>query len=328
MTVEPFVQVEGLRKDFPIRKGVLRRHTGEAVHAVNGVSFGISLGETLGLVGESGCGKSTTARMLVALMEPSAGRIAIGGREVTALTGKELRRARKDFQIIFQDPYSSLDPRMTVRELIGEPMRVGEGASRAERVRRVDNLLQQVGLAREHALRYPHEFSGGQRQRIGIARALALSPRFIVCDEPVSALDVSIQAQIVNLLKALQREMRLAYLFVSHDLAIVAQIAHRVAVMYLGQIVEIAPTRALYAAPRHPYTRALLDAVPVAEPGRRAARPLGGELPSPIHLPSGCVFHPRCPIAMDLCRKAPPPLLRDESGHAVACHLAEPAARR
>lgn len=320
MTGEPYVQVRGLEKRFAVRSGVLRRG-GKVVHALNGVSFDIPLGETLGLVGESGCGKSTTARLLVGLSHPSAGEITLGGRRLDGLSGKEMRDLRRDFQLIFQDPFGSLDPRMKVRRLIAEPMRVNSDLTKAERDARVDQLLEQVGLSAAHADRFPHEFSGGQRQRIGIARALALSPKLIVCDEPVSALDVSIQAQIVNLLKGLQRDLGLAYLFVSHDLAIVSQIAHRVAVMYLGRIVEIAPTAQLFRAPLHPYTRALIDAVPVADPGHHSSGPpLGGELPSPINLPSGCPFHPRCPRATELCSTVEPTLEFGAEGQEVACH--------
>jgi len=317
-----FVEVRGLVKHFPIRKGILKLASGDAVHAVNGIDFEIPRGTTLGLVGESGCGKSTTARMLVRLLRPTAGEVKIGGVDLATLNGAELRRARHDCQIVFQDPFGSLDPRMNVADLIGEPIRVATDLSRAERLRRVSDLLDKVGLPADSAERHPHEFSGGQRQRIGIARALALSPKFVVCDEPVSALDVSIQAQIVNLLKDLQDELELTYLFVSHDLAIVSQIADVVAVMYLGKIVEMADVRTLFNDPKHPYTKKLLDAVPRADPSRRGVRgTLGGELPSPINLPSGCSFHPRCPIAVPACSAAESDLLDATPGHRVACHL-------
>ena len=324
MTNPSLVQVRDLKKHFPLPKGLLGFGPRETVHAVNGVSFDVVSGETLGLVGESGCGKSTLARVLVGLLRPTAGTVRVGNAQLAELHGAQLRAARKDFQIIFQDPFGSLDPRMTVQQLIEEPMRVATKMSAKERANRAIDLLQRVGLAASHAERHPHEFSGGQRQRIGIARALALSPKLIVCDEPVSALDVSIQAQIVNLLKDLQRDLRLTYLFVSHDLAIVSQIATRVAVMYLGNIVEIADTPSLYALPRHPYTKALLGAVPVPDPHRKQrVNVLGGELPSPVNLPTGCPFHPRCPIAVDRCHTETPALTGRTATHAVACHLAE-----
>ena len=324
MTQQALVEVRDLKKHFPLPRGMFSFKPRETVHAVNGVNFDIVGGETLGLVGESGCGKSTLARVLVGLARPTAGSVKVGSADLSSLRGAQLRGARKDFQIIFQDPFGSLDPRMTVQQLVEEPMRVATGMSARQRADRAIDLLQRVGLAASHAERHPHEFSGGQRQRIGIARALALSPRLVVCDEPVSALDVSIQAQIINLLKDLQHDLGLAYLFVSHDLAIVSQIATRVAVMYLGHIVEIADTPSLYAMPRHPYTKALLEAVPVPDPHRKArASVLGGELPSPVNLPTGCPFHPRCPIAVDRCRTEKPVLTGKTAGHAVACHLAD-----
>jgi len=323
MTSEALVQVRDLKRHFPLSKGFFSFRPRETVHAVNGVSFDIVGGETLGLVGESGCGKSTLARVMVGLLRPTAGTVRVGNTDLAELRGSQLRAARKDFQIIFQDPFGSLDPRMTVQQLIEEPMRVATKLSAKQRADRAIDLLQRVGLAASHAERHPHEFSGGQRQRIGIARALALSPKLIVCDEPVSALDVSIQAQIVNLLKDLQRDLGLTYLFVSHDLAIVSQIATRVAVMYLGHIAEIADTPSLYAMPRHPYTKALLGAVPVPDPHRKQrVNVLGGELPSPVNLPTGCPFHPRCPIAVDRCRTEKPALTGKTATHAVACHLA------
>jgi len=324
MISQALVQVRDVERHFPLPKGILSFRPRETVHAVNGVSFDIAGGETLGLVGESGCGKSTLARVIVGLLRPTAGTVRVGSADLAELRGGALRSARKDFQIIFQDPFGSLDPRMTVQQLVEEPMRVATNLSAGQRAERAIDLLQRVGLAAHHAERHPHEFSGGQRQRIGIARALALSPKLIVCDEPVSALDVSIQAQIVNLLKDLQRDLGLTYLFVSHDLAIVSQIATRVAVMYLGHIVEIADTPSLYAMPRHPYTKALLGAVPVPDPHRKQrVNVLGGELPSPVNLPTGCPFHPRCPIAVDRCRTEKPALNGKTATHAVACHLAE-----
>jgi oligopeptide/dipeptide ABC transporter ATP-binding protein len=324
MNEEAFVSVRGLVKHFPIYRGVLRRRAG-AVHAVNGVDFDIAQGTTLGLVGESGCGKSTAARLLVGLLRPSAGSVQVGEANLSRLRGEALRVARKDFQIIFQDPFGSLDPRMTVGDLIEEPLRVARRGTAAERRARVLELLGRVGLPPSHIERHPHEFSGGQRQRIGIARALALEPKLVVCDEPVSALDVSIQAQIVNLLKDLQRDLGLTYVFVSHDLAIVCQIANRVAVMYLGNIVEIADTLTLFGNARHPYTKALLAAVPEPDPAlRRRGQPaLSGELPSPINPPTGCAFHPRCALAQDICRTSRPVLKPHADRHAVACHLVD-----
>jgi oligopeptide transport system ATP-binding protein len=321
---EPLLELRDVRKHYPVHKGlVLRREVG-AVRAVDGVSLHIDPGETLAVVGESGCGKSTMARLALRLIDPTAGTIRFGGQDVTHASRPELRLLRRQMQVIFQDPFASLNPRMKVEEILAEPMLVhgiGDPASRRERVR---ELLRVVGLAPYQAERFPHEFSGGQRQRIGIARALALQPKLIVCDEPVSALDVSIQAQIVNLLKDLQQEFGLAYLFISHGLAVVKHMADRVAVMYLGQIVETAPARALYANPRHPYTQALLAAAPVADPARRNERqPLGGDVPSPLNPPSGCRFHTRCPFAQARCRDEVPPLRELEAGHQAACHFAE-----
>ncbi len=320
---EPLLDVRGLTKHFPIRRGLLGRTTGQ-VRAVDGVSFAIAPGEVLGLVGESGCGKTTTGRCVLRLMEPTAGVVRFDGREITALPRRELRALRRQMQIVFQDPYSSLNPRLTVGSMLAEPLLI-HGLARGARAReRVAELLVKVGLAPEHARRYPHEFSGGQRQRIGIARALAVGPRLIVADEPVSALDVSIQAQIVNLLSDLRAEMGLAYLFIAHDLSVVEHLSDRVAVMYLGRIVELAAREALYGTPRHPYTRSLLAAVPVADPERRTARTvLAGDVPNPAAPPAGCHFHPRCPFAVERCAREAPLLREIAPGHQAACHLAE-----
>ncbi|HWP35725.1 MAG TPA: ABC transporter ATP-binding protein [Thermodesulfobacteriota bacterium] len=320
---ETILEVRDLRKYFPVTQGILRQRTIGVVKAVDGVSFTIRRGETLGLVGESGCGKTTTGRCILRLEEPTGGTIRFEGQDLAAVDPRALRALRRRMQVIFQDPYSSLNPRMTVGQIVGEPMRVhGLVRSAAEARRRVAELLEEVGLPAKMAGRYPHEMSGGQRQRVGIARALALEPSFIVCDEPVSALDVSIQAQIVNLLEELQVRHRLTYLFIAHDLAVVRHISHRVAVMYLGKIVELAPSEALYEHPLHPYTRALLAAVPVPDPqveARRERVVLAGEVPSPLNPPSGCVFHPRCPIAVEECRRVVPELRELAPGHQVAC---------
>ena len=325
-TNTPLVKVRDLKMYFPIHTGVLRRHTGN-VKAVDGVSFDILKGETLGLVGESGCGKSTVGRALLRLYEPTAGEVVIEGEDIAKLSPEALRRKRPMMQMVFQDPQASLNPRMTLAEIIGEPLVEHAQMTATARTTRIYELMDQVGLNRRFANRFPHEFSGGQRQRIGIARALALNPKFIVCDEPIAALDVSIQAQVVNLLEDLQDSLGLTYLFISHDLSMVRHIADRVAVMYLGRIAELSPRDALYDKPLHPYAEALLSAVPEPDPGHEATRQriiLQGDVPSPARPPVGCSFSTRCPRVFDRCRVEKPDLLEVEPGRMVACHLHAP----
>jgi oligopeptide transport system ATP-binding protein len=315
----PLLRVENLVKHFPVRRGLFARQSG-AVRAVDGMSFDVGTGETLALVGESGCGKSTTGRLILRLLEPTSGSVRFDGIDLFTLDANAMRAQRRAMQIIFQDPYASLNPRMTVGQTLTEPLAL-YGLAEGRRDERLDELLQLVGLAPQHASRYPHEFSGGQRQRVGIARALAVEPRLIVCDEPVSALDVSIQAQVINLLVDLQHRLRLSYVFIAHDLAVVKHIATRVAVMYLGRIVEYADKRELFARPRHPYTQALLSAIPVPDPAARRQRIiLQGDVPSPSNPPSGCHFRTRCPYARQRCAEEDP-ALEVVAGHGVACHF-------
>ena len=322
---QALLEVQDLVKHFPVGGGLLKGAAG-VVRAVEGVTFSIQRGETLGLVGESGCGKTTTGRCVLQLEQPTSGRIVFEGAELTGLSQDKLRTVRRHMQVIFQDPYSSLNPRMTVGDILAEPIKVHRIVSDpAKRQARVLELLEQVGLHAQHARRYPHQLSGGQRQRVGVARALAMQPSLIVCDEPVSALDVSIQAQIINLLEELQARFGLTYLFIAHDLSVVRHISDRVAVMYLGRIVELADRQSLYDEALHPYTRALLSAVPIPDPkleARRERTVLRGEVPSPLNPPSGCVFHPRCPIAVDRCSAEIPALREIKPGHWAACHLA------
>ncbi len=321
--VEPLVEVRDLKKYFPVRGGLFARAK-QFVHAVDGVSFHINPGETLGLVGESGCGKTTVGRTLLRLLEPTSGQIRYRGTDLLSLSGPELRKMRQKMQIVFQDPFSSLNPRMTVRAILEEGLLIHGVGSASERQRRVAAALEAVRLEPNAMNRYPHEFSGGQRQRICIARALILQPEFIVLDEPIAALDVSIQSQIINLLNQLKRERGLTYLFISHDLAVVEYLSDRVAVMYLGEVVEMAPSGELYRNPLHPYTQALLSAVPQMTPGVPSQRILlPGDVPSPINPPSGCRFHPRCPLAQDVCRLKPPRTLHLENNHMVRCHVVE-----
>jgi peptide/nickel transport system ATP-binding protein/oligopeptide transport system ATP-binding protein len=317
----PLLEVTDLVKHYAVRGGILRRRVG-TVHAVDGVSFSLQPGETLGLVGESGCGKSTVARTVLRLVEPTSGAIKINGEDIAQISKSELRPYRREMQIVFQDPFASLNPRMTAGDIVGEPLSVHGLARGAEKQARVAELFRQVGLRPDQMKNFPHQFSGGQRQRICIARALALGPSLIVCDEPVSALDVSIQAQVINLLIDLQRQHGFSYLFIAHDLAVVAHISHRVAVMYLGRIVEIADKATLFDNPRHPYTQALLASVPVANPKTKRLKPLvDGDVPSPINPPSGCAFHTRCRYVMDRCKAERPPLAAAGAGHQVACWL-------
>ena len=322
---DTLLRVENLKMHFPIYRGVFQRQVG-AVLAVDGISFDVRRGETLGLVGESGCGKSTTGRAILQLYKPTAGNVHFEGVDLIKLRGEELRHMRRKMQMIFQDPYASLNPRMTVEQIVGEPLIVHSAATGKEIHERVENLLGLVGLNPAFATRYPHEFSGGQRQRIGVARALALQPSFIICDEPISALDVSIQAQVVNLLEELQEQFNLTYLFIAHDLSMVRHISKRVAVMYLGVIVELTSRDELYLNPLHPYTQALLSAVPIADPVVSAQRQrtiLEGDVPSPANPPSGCHFRTRCPIAESICAEKQPEFRELKAGHFVACHFAE-----
>jgi peptide/nickel transport system ATP-binding protein/oligopeptide transport system ATP-binding protein len=321
---DPLIEVRGLVKHFPISKGIVIKRNVGSVRAVDGVSFEVKAGETLGLVGETGCGKSTTARLVTRLLDATAGEILFEGRDITKLRGAELKATRRDMQMIFQDPYSSLNPRKTVGSIIADPFIIhGLEKGPGQRKKRVQELMDRVGLNPEHYNRYPHEFSGGQRQRIGVARALALRPKLIIADEPVSALDVSIQAQILNLLRELQREFGLTMIFIAHDLAVVRQMCDRVAVMYLGKIAELAPSDSLYSFPRHRYTGALLSAVPVADPevATFERRLLTGDVPSPANPPSGCRFHPRCPNAGDICSHEEPQLTDMGNGTLAACHF-------
>lgn len=321
----PLLKVENLTKHYPLSKGFLRK-TGPVVRAVEDVSFSVDAGETFCIVGESGCGKSTVARLLMRIIEPTAGRVMIEGADIAGLKAQALRASRRRMQMVFQDPYSSLNPRLTAGQIITEPFENFERLSRKQREALAADLLQKVGMRPDMMHRFPSEFSGGQRQRLGIARALALQPSIIIADEAVSALDVSVKAQILNLLLDLQHQMGIAFVFISHDLSVVEHIAHRVAVMYLGRIVELAPSEALFAQPVHPYTEALIAAAPVPDPTRvRANVPVEGEVPSPVNPPGGCAFHPRCPLAIERCRVDVPPLVPMEDGRVVACHVRAPA---
>lgn len=321
---ETLIEVEHLTKHFPVRGGVLMRIVAH-VKAVEDVSFVVRRGETLGLVGESGCGKTTVGRMLIRLIDPTVGSIKFEGRDILEVKGDELKSLRREMQIIFQDPFSSLDPRTPIGDSIGEGLLIHGVKDARERQARVLEIMRKVGLENYHYKRYPHEFSGGQRQRIGIARALVLQPKFIVCDEPVSALDVSIQSQVLNLLRELQRELGLTYIFIAHNMSVVEHISDRVAVMYLGKMVEVAERVELYRNPEHPYTQALLSAIPVHNPKIKRERILlKGDVPSPLNPPSGCRFHPRCPVAIEVCSQQEPPLIDLGGGHLCACHLRQP----
>ena len=326
-TGQTLLEVKDLKKWFPITGGILSRVVGN-VQAVDGVSFDIKKGETFGLVGESGCGKTTTGRMILRLIEPTSGSVVFEGVDILGLKGEAMRRMRREMQIIFQDPYASLNPRMTVGDIIGEPLEIHGVARGKEKEKRVSQLLERVHLRPGHARRFPHEFSGGQRQRIGIARALALNPKLIICDEPVSALDVSIQSQVLNLLKELQAEFGLTYLFIAHGLHVVKHVSDRVGVMYLGKMVEVADSDGLFGSPQHPYTEALLSAIPIPDPTAKRERiVLQGDVPSPVNPPTGCRFNTRCPYAMEVCRQVEPKLTDLGNGHMVACHLRVPVAQ-
>ncbi|WP_152655488.1 ABC transporter ATP-binding protein [Oceanobacillus sp. CFH 90083] len=320
---KPILEVDGLKKYFDIKGGPIGRKVGE-VKAVDDVSFMVMEGEILGIVGESGCGKSTTGKAILRLIEPTAGKVKFQDKEITNLSSSEMRSLRKDMQIIFQDPYASLNPRHTVEKIVGEPLLVHGMTSSIQRMKRVRELLEVVGLSPYHAKRYPHQFSGGQRQRVGIARALANNPKLVICDEPVSALDVSIQSQILNLMEKLRDEFNLTYIFIAHDLSVVKHISDRIGVMYLGRMVELTDKNKLYDDPKHPYTQALLSAVPLPDPDLRRERIiLKGDVPSPANPPSGCAFHTRCPYAMDICKEVRPDFKPVEDNHFVACHLYE-----